>query len=105
VSNPTKLTRRHFLELSAAVGIGAAVTGLPPRASAASLPAASLPTTASGARGAPARRPAVVSFHIDRTYVDATGMAEPYLPPSGTRSGQLLAQLSEVELRSRYAYF
>jgi hypothetical protein len=52
----------------------------------------------------PNQRKPVVSFHNDRPYLDATGMADSYLPPLGARSGQPLAELSEEEYRSRYAY-
>jgi hypothetical protein len=52
----------------------------------------------------PDHRIPVVSIHHDRPYLDTTGMAEPYLPPLGTRSGQPLAELSEEEYRSRYVY-
>ena len=52
----------------------------------------------------PSHRTPVVSFHNDRPYLDMTGMADPYQPPSGTRSGQPLAELSEEEYFSRYIY-
>ncbi len=56
-------------------------------------------------RGPPsASRPPVVSFHIDRPYLDLSGTAEPYIPPAGTRSGQPAATLSDTEFRRRYAY-
>lgn len=52
----------------------------------------------------PKHRTPVVSFHNGRPYLDPTGMANPYLPPLGTRSGQPLAELSEEEYMSRYVY-
>ena len=42
----------------------------------------------------------VVSFHMDQPYLDLSGRGVPYLPPSGTRSGQLLAELSEEAFMS-----
>jgi hypothetical protein len=52
----------------------------------------------------PNHRAPVVSFHNGRPYLDTTGMANPYLPPLGTRSGQPPAELSEEEYMSRYVY-
>jgi hypothetical protein len=66
--------------------------------------AAAAPTTERLNTTPPDHRMPVVSFHHDRPYLDTTGMAEPYLPPLGTRSGQPLAELSEEEYRSRYVY-
>ncbi len=51
-----------------------------------------------------ARREPVVGYHMDRPYLDPTGLAEPYVAPAGTRSGQVLAELSESEFRSRLPY-
>jgi hypothetical protein len=99
MSNLHRVTRRRFLKWSSAAALTATLPALPPPA------AAALPVAAAGASADAPRRPAVVSFHIDRPYLDTTGMAEPYLPPRGTRSGQRLAELSELELRSRYGYF
>jgi hypothetical protein len=41
----------------------------------------------------------VVSFFVDQPYLDMSGLAEPYEPPRGLRSGQAFARLSEAELR------
>jgi hypothetical protein len=41
---------------------------------------------------------------MDRPYLDPSGMAEPYIPPAGTRSGQVLAQLSDSEFSSRHPF-
>jgi hypothetical protein len=49
-------------------------------------------------------RDPVVGFYMDRPYLDPTGMAAPYVPPAGTRSGQVLAELSESEFLSRHPY-
>ena len=92
------MTRRTFVaHCAAAAASGAAfysVSGF----------AVTAPTTGLLNTLPPDHRTPVVSFHHGRPYLDATGMAEPYLPPQGTRSGQPLAQLSEEEYRSRYVY-
>jgi hypothetical protein len=57
--------------------------------------------------GAPGVRPArgpVVSFFWDQPYVDYTGLAQPYYPPRGARSGQPVAHLSEEALRRAFCW-
>jgi hypothetical protein len=49
-------------------------------------------------------RGAVVSFHMDRPYIDPTGTAMPYYPPCGARSGALVARLSEEAFRRMQCY-
>lgn len=49
------------------------------------------------------RRP-VVSFHMDRPYIDPTGTAMPYRPPSGARSGAPAARFSEETFRRMQCY-
>jgi hypothetical protein len=49
-------------------------------------------------------RPAVVSIHLDQPYIDATGLALPYVPPDGVRAGAPVAHLSEAEFRRRFLY-
>jgi len=88
-----RLSRRAFVAAAAAAGAAASMS----------------PSTllGEGARqGARAAVPAtpVVGFHMDRPYLDPSGMAEPYIPPAGTRSGQALAALSESEFLSRHPY-
>ena len=51
----------------------------------------------------PARKP-VVSFHMDRPYLDPTGMAKPYYPPRGLRSAEPAARLSEEAFRRMQCY-
>jgi hypothetical protein len=46
----------------------------------------------------------VLSFHLDQPYVDPTGLAEPFIPPSGMRSGAPLAALSEEALSRYYGF-
>ena len=46
----------------------------------------------------------VVSFHVDQPYLDKSGSALAYVPPAGTRSGQAVGELSDVEYWSRYVY-
>lgn len=45
---------------------------------------------------------AVVSFHMDRLYLDRSGAAIPYLPPVGARSARFAARLTEEEFRWSY---
>jgi hypothetical protein len=52
----------------------------------------------------PHARSAVISIHMDKPYVDATGRALPYLPPDGMRGGMPVAHLSETEFRRRFVY-
>lgn len=49
-------------------------------------------------------RGAVVSFHMDRLYLDTTGLALPYHPPAGARGAAPVAHLSEEAFRSRHCY-
>jgi hypothetical protein len=96
------LSRRVFVRGAAlAAGATAVSTTLP------SLPFAGgrpqLPSQLASRRPATPRSP-VVGFHMDRPFLDPTGMAEPYVPPVGTRSGQVLAELTEHEYLSRHPY-
>lgn len=85
------LTRRDFMaELAAASA-----------AMVASIAAAPIAEAAAVSR-AP-RRP-VVGFHMDQPYLDVTGSAVPYLPPSGLRSADPVAHLSEENFRRAHAY-
>jgi len=86
------LTRRDFV---AVVAAAAGVVANPLRGALRTL-GSSTPVSA--------RRKPVVGFHMDRPYLDPSGMAEPYLPPAGTRSGEILAQLSETEFLSLHPY-
>jgi len=45
---------------------------------------------------------AIVSFHMDRLYLDRTRTAIPYRPPLGARSARFAARLSEEEFRRCY---
>ncbi len=49
-------------------------------------------------------RPPVISFYMDRPYLDHTGMAIPYFWPRGTHSGAPLARLSEEAFRRAQLY-
>jgi hypothetical protein len=49
-------------------------------------------------------RSPVISFYMDRPYLDFTGMAIPYFWPRGTRSGAPLAHLSEEAFRRAQLY-
>lgn len=49
-------------------------------------------------------RAPIVSFYMDRLYLDLTGTAIPYVSPRGMRSGAPLAQLSEEAFRNAQCY-
>jgi hypothetical protein len=91
------LSRRNFVASAAAL-IGAATAVLVTEGPSVAAERASAPTQQ------PASRTPVVSFHMDRPYLDSTGTAEPYRPPAGLRSGQAMEELSEAEFLSRHAY-
>ncbi len=63
-------------------------------------PAAGLALPTLGAIRAP-----VLSFRMDRPYLDHSGMGAPYLAPPGARGGQALAEASEEELARRFPFF
>ena len=88
------LSRRIFV---AWVAAGGAVAVAFPYAFAVAAPAQSHSAD-------PARLKPVVGFYMDRPYLDLTGMAKPYIRPIGTRSGQVLADLSETEYRALHPY-
>lgn len=46
----------------------------------------------------------VLSLHLDQPYLDPTGTAEPYRPPAGMRSADVLAGLSDIELSRYYGF-
>lgn len=77
------MSRRAFVEGGLAI-IGA--TTLVPRRPGFAAPAPALPP--------------VVGFGMDRPFLDLTGLAQPYIPPVGMRSGQPLATLSDDVLLS-----
>jgi hypothetical protein len=103
------VSRRAFVEGAAiAVGGGAALS-LPAFARAVVLPAAEECPPAAVAvvaapAGAAALRASVVSFYMDRPYLDRTGTAEPYIAPTGARSGQPLAEVTDEVFFSRFPY-
>ena len=93
------LSRRQFLEGATAIAaVGAAVSAL-----------SGISRAAAGAPVAPVRaavtRAPVVSFYMDRPYLDPTGMAQPYVPPAGARSGQPLAELRDEEFLGPYSSY
>jgi hypothetical protein len=98
-----RLSRRTFVGGAAAAAGAVAVPKLLP----AFLDGASSGRAAESAElvpGPEGSRAPVVGFHMDRPFLDPTGMAEPYIPPAGTRSGQALAELTESEFLSRHPY-
>ena len=56
------------------------------------------------AAASPRRRCEVVSFHMDRPYLDTSGTATPYHPPRGMRSASPVAHLSEEAFRTICCY-
>jgi hypothetical protein len=93
-----QLTRRTFVaRCAAAAASGAALCTAPGLANAVK----AVPSTTAATA---AYRTPVVSFHLDRPYIDTTGTATPYLPPAGTRSGQPIADLSMEEYLRHHPY-
>jgi hypothetical protein len=104
------VSRRAFVEgAAAAVGAGAALS-LPALAHAIVLPAAqecppqAVVAVEAACACAPALRAPVVSFYMDRPYLDWSGAAEPYIAPAGARSGQPLAEVTDEVFFSRFPY-
>ncbi|MEJ1962273.1 MAG: hypothetical protein WDO56_12285 [Gammaproteobacteria bacterium] len=86
-----RLTRRDFVARVAAAGsLAGAVPAL-------SLARAVAPVTSAAAPRIRAAVP-VVSFHLDRPYLDLSGEAIPYLPPAGARGAAPIALLGEADL-------
>ena len=83
------LTRRDFIAELAAASAAIAAVSVAPAAMRAALPGV---------------RPAVVSFHMDRPYLDATGRAMPYHPPAGARSGDSAGLFSEAQFRALHIH-
>lgn len=89
---PEMVTRREFVaQLTVA---SAAIVALCAAPGAAEMAASS---------AQPASVP-VVSIHMDRPYIDPTGMAKPYYPPCGLRSAEPAARLSEEAFRRMQCY-
>jgi hypothetical protein len=88
------LTRRDFVaQLAAGIAAISAFSLAPGAALAAEASAASPPS-----------RPPVVSFHMDRPYIDPTGTAMPYRRPIGARSAAAVARLNEETFRRMQCY-
>jgi len=83
------LTRRAFI----AGAVSAAALAIAP------LP---LPSEVSAVAAEPRR--AVVTFYMDRLYLDRTGRSQPYRPPAGMRAGAPVEHLSEEEFRRHFVY-
>ena len=102
------VTRRGFLGAVPAVGAAMVLGPLNPRGP--QSPGGWEGASAAAATGATpdaavASATPVVSFHLDQPYLDLTGLAKPYIPPAGMRSGASLAALSEEEVLSRFYGF
>ena len=50
-------------------------------------------------------RTPVISFTLDRPYLDHSGTGAPYHGPPGALAGQPLAEASEDDLARRFPYF
>jgi hypothetical protein len=87
------LTRREFVAKLAVAG-----------AAAGAICAAPFTGAFDGARDTRGTRRAVVSFHMDRPYIDPTGAAMPYYPPRGARSAAAVAHLNEEAFRRMQCY-
>jgi hypothetical protein len=88
------LTRRDFVAKLAVAGAAIGAFAL--------TPGAAWPTEACTSP-VPPRKP-VVSFHMDRPYIDRSGTAMPYHPPPGVCSGEPAASLSEEAFRRMQCY-
>ncbi len=91
-SIPSALSRRALVKAFALAGAAFAV-----------LPSAFQAALDAGAAAAENPAP-VVSFYMDRLYLDPTGTALPYLSPLGMRSAAPLAHLSEEAFRRAQLY-
>jgi hypothetical protein len=63
-----------------------------------------MPAIAMQASPAVAPGAAVVGFHADRPYWDASGRALPYRPPHGARSGAGLAPATGADFIGQFGY-
>jgi hypothetical protein len=88
------LTRRDFVAKLAVAGAAIGAFAL--------VPGAEWLAEASASSVQP--RGPVVSFYMDRPYIDPTGTAMPYCPPSGARSGAPVARFSEEAFRRMQCY-
>ena len=96
------ISRRAFVAGAAACAGAGAILSTVPAVCAAAAPisrAAGAPATVAGTA---ASLMPVVGFHMDRPYLDPTGLAQPYTVPAGTRSGQPLAELDDAAFLSRF---
>ena len=98
------VTRREFLAAGAAVALAIPRSPQSPGGSEARNSLSGSGVAGSRVGGSAPSSP-VVSFHLDRPYVDLTGLEKPYLPPAGLRAGAPLAALSEEEVLSRFYGF
>ncbi len=94
------LTRRDFV---AKLVVAGAAVGALSMAPGAVLPAETSTAPQRASREAtPCRE--VVSFHMDRPYIDRTGTAMPYRQPQGARSAAAVAHLNEETFRRMQCY-
>ena len=88
------LTRRDFVAKLAVACAAIGAFALAPEAAW---------TAEASASSAQPREP-VVSFHMDRPYIDRSGTAMPYHAPSGARSAAAVARLNEEAFRRMQCY-
>jgi len=95
-------TRRNFLATLAAAS---ATIGSLSMFGAAAISSEAAPSQAASSKNVnDTRFYGVVSFHMDQPYLDTTGTAIPYHPPSGARSAASAADLSEIAFRAEHCY-
>jgi hypothetical protein len=94
-------TRRNFLATLAHTFASLSVLGVAMISGAAFY---DTDTTESRNKNAFRCRPTVVSFYLDRPYLDMTGTALPYLPPKGACSAAAVSRLTEIAFRSTHCY-
>jgi hypothetical protein len=93
-----RLTRRQFVARAVAAGsIVGSVPALALTRAAVPRQAAASASVSSAVSSRIGEVVPVVSFHLDRPYVDLSGEAIPYRPPAGARGGEAIAELGEAD--------
>lgn len=90
---PSTVTRRALVKNFAFAGAALAV-----------VPSAFHTALTTSGRSATQMKQPVVSYYMDRLYLDPTGTAAPYIAPGGMRSAAPLAHLSEEAFRRAQLY-
>jgi|HigsolmetaAR201D_1030396.scaffolds.fasta_scaffold72279_1 hypothetical protein len=87
------VSRREFITYFASAGV--VISAVPTMSFGGEVAPRATAAASSGAAVAPEP---VVSFHLDQPFLDFSGRCTPYVPPSGLRSGQPIAELGEIDL-------